>query len=70
MKLTVPIKVRGVLYKVGDDVPEKVFKLYPSLKKFKDGTNTSSKSSIETESSGSKSKSSKSSGGATGSSTN
>ena len=45
IKLIVPIKVRGVLYKVGDEIPEKVFKLYPSLKKLKDdkGKKSSSK---------------------------
>ena len=55
MKLTVPIKAKGVLYKVGDDVPEKVFKLYPSLKKFKDGTNKGTKGSVAKKGSSSKS---------------
>ena len=61
IKLIVPIKVKGVLYKVGDEVPEKVFKLYPSLKKFKDdkgkkssskGKNTDSSSNNDSSSSG------------------
>lgn len=35
MKLIVSIKIKGVLYPAGTEVPEKVFKLYPKLKKLK-----------------------------------